>query len=268
MHKGHRYLFHELDRLAAERGLEPLIVTFTRHPREVLQSDYVPRLLTTKEERRALLRAYGDVLLLPFDEIHTLTAAQFMERLHAQYDVRVLLMGYDHRFGSDRLRHAQDYRRLGEQTGIEVLTMSEFTEGEWHISSTEIRLALEKGNIAMANDWLGRPYSLQGTVVHGKGLGRTIGFPTANIQPSDPHSIVPKPGVYAVQVKGEGIETNGICNIDANGTIEVHIPSFRGNLYGQAMEIRFMRFIRDEKQIDSLEALRKQITEDCSSIIH
>ncbi len=268
VHKGHRYLFKQLDKLAAERGLEPLIITFEHHPREVLQSDYMPRLLNTADERRALLSAFGHVQMLPFETIQALTAAQFMELLHTRYNVVVLLMGYDHRFGSDRLKRPQDYRRIGEQMGIEVLTMSEFTEGEWHVSSTEIRSALENGNIAVANDLLGRPYSLRGTVVHGKGLGRTIGFPTANIQPADPHLIIPKTGVYAVQVRTVALEwTPAMLNIDANGIIEVHIPSFQGDLYDQSMEIRFMRFIRDEKQIDSLDALQKQIMEDCSSII-
>lgn len=267
VHKGHRFLFRHLDLLASEWGLEPFIVTFEQHPREVLQSDYVPQLLTAADERKGLLSAYGEVLMLPFDTIHSLTAAQFMERLHTQYQVSVLLMGYDHRFGSDRLRHPQDYRRIGEQVGIKVITMCEFTEGEWHVSSTEIRSALANGNIAMANELLGRFYSLSGTVVHGKGLGRTIGFPTANIQPADPHLIIPKAGVYAVEVRAYGIEwSKAMLNIDTQGIIEVYIPSFSGDLYGQNMEIRFMRFIRDEKQMGSLDELKKQIMEDCASI--
>ena len=267
VHKGHRYLFKQLDRLAAERGLEPFIVTFAHHPRAVLQSDYVPQLLTTADERRALLSAYGEVLMLPFETIHTLTAAQFMEQLRTKYHVAVLLMGYDHRFGSDRLRHPQDYRRLGAQCGIEVLTMQEFVDGELHVSSTEIRMALEHGNIAVANELLGRPYSLRGTVVHGKGLGRTIGFPTANIQPADPHQIIPQPGVYAVEVHSYALPwTRAMLNIDTQRTIEVHIPSFDGNLYDQTMEVRFLRFVREERQMKSLDELQKQLMEDFASI--
>lgn len=266
VHKGHRYLFKQLDKMAAERGLVPLIVTFEVHPRTVLQSDYLPQLLTTTEERRALLSAYGEVLMLPFADIQALTAAQFMERLHTQYDVAVLLMGYDHRFGSDRLRRPQDYRRIGTQYGIEVMTMSEFTEGEWHVSSSEIRTALESGNIALANELLGRPYALRGTVVHGKGLGRTIGFPTANIQPLSAQTIVPKPGVYEVEVQGEGVQAKGMCNIDTSRTIEVHIPSFQGDLYGDTLKVRFVRFLREEKQMDGLDELRRQLTEDLASI--
>ena len=266
VHKGHRYLFKQLDGIAAERGMVPLIVTFEEHPRTVLQSDYLPQLLTTTDERRALLSAYGEVLMLPFAEIQALTAAEFMERLHTHYDVSVLLMGYDHRFGSDRLRRPQDYRRIGERYGIEVLTMTEFTDGEWHVSSSEIRAAIESGNIALANELLGRPYSLRGTVVHGKGLGRTIGFPTANIQPLSAQTIVPKPGVYEVEVKGEGVQAKGMCNIDTNRTIEVHIPSFRGDLYGDTLKVRFLRFLREEKQITRLEDLQQQLTEDLKAI--
>ena len=266
VHKGHRYLFKQLDKMAAERGLVPLIVTFEEHPRSVLQSDYLPQLLTTTDERRALLSAYGEVIMLPFADVQALTAAQFMEILHTRYDVAVLLMGYDHRFGSDRLRRPQDYRRIGAQYGIEVLTMSEFTDGEWHVSSSEIRSALESGNIALANELLGRPYALRGTVVHGKGLGRTIGFPTANIQPLSEQTIVPKPGVYEVEVQGEGVQAKGMCNIDTNRTIEVHIPSFQGDLYGTTLKVRFVRFLREEKQMNNLDDLRRQLTEDLMSI--
>ncbi|MBR4432734.1 MAG: riboflavin biosynthesis protein RibF [Paludibacteraceae bacterium] len=265
VHKGHRYLFKQLDRMAAERNLEPLIVTFEQHPREVLQADYVPQLLTSTEERRALLSAYGQVLMMPFAQIQALTAAQFMEFLHTKYDVSVLLMGYDHRFGSDRLSKPQEYRMLGEKIGIEVLTDHEFVDGEYHVSSTEIRTALENGNIAVANDLLGRPYSLRGTVVHGKGLGRTIGFPTANIEPNDPNMIIPKPGVYAVQARAYAFEwTSAIMNIGE--ALEVYIPNFQGDLYHQALEVRFMRFLRNEKQMSSLDELQSQIKEDLRNI--
>ena len=266
VHKGHRYLFKQLDCIAAERNLEPLIVTFEQHPRMVLQADYIPQLLSSTSERKALLSAYGQVLMLPFPDIQTLTAEQFMELLHSRYDVTVLLMGYDHRFGSDRLSRPQDYRRIGASIGIEVMITNEFVEGELHVSSTEIRIALENGNIAVANDLLGRPYSLRGTVVHGKGLGRTIGFPTANIQPLEKHTIIPGSGVYEVDVQGEGVHAKGICNIDTAHTIEVHIPSFQGDLYGETLKVHFMRYLREEKQIDDLESLQLQIREDLVSL--
>ena len=268
VHKGHQFLFNRLSAFAEERGLQPLIVTFENHPRAVLQADYIPQLLTTPEERKALLSAYGEVLMLPFETVQPLTAEQFMDKLHTEYDVSVLLMGYDHCFGSDRLRHPHEYHCLGEKTGVEVITLPEFTEGEMHVSSSEIRLALERGNIAVANDLLGRPYSLCGEVVHGKGLGRSLGFPTANIQPDEAHKIIPKAGVYAVEVKGERLKVKGFCNVDPQGVIEVHMPDFKGDLYGQKLEITFLRFLREEKHFSSLQELQEQIKADVDNSLH
>ncbi len=289
VHKGHRYLFKQLNEEAVARGLKPLIVTFEEHPRTVLQSDYVPKLLSTKEERKALLSAYGEVVMLRFSTIRDLTAEQFMIRLKEEYGVEVLLMGYDHRFGSDGLRNPEDYRRVGAKQGIEVLRMEEYQDGTQHVSSTEIRTALEKGDVERAKELLGRPYALFGKVVHGKGLGRTIGFPTANIEPEEPNKIIPMAGVYLVRVIGEWSLVNGdcslvigdcllvngdcslvkgICNIDAKGTIEVHLLGYKGNLYGQNLTIQFMQFIRKERQFHSLDELQQQIKADVDSSLH
>lgn len=264
------FLFNRLSALAQERGLQPLIVTFENHPRAVLQADYIPQLLTTPDERETLLSAYGQVLMLPFETVQPMTAEQFMEWLHTKYDVSVLLMGYDHCFGSDRLKHPHEYHRLGKKACIEVITLPEFTEGELHVSSSEIRLALERGNIAVANDLLGRPYSLRGEVVHGKGLGRSLGFPTANILPDNNLKIIPKAGVYAVEVRGErlkakGERLKGFCNVDTQGVIEVYMPDFKGDLYGQHLEITFLRFLREEKRFNNLQELQEQIKADVDS---
>lgn len=284
VHKGHRYLFKQLNEEAAARGLKPLIVTFEEHPRTVLQSDYIPKLLSTKEERKALLSAYGEVVMLRFSTIRDLTAEQFMIRLKEEYGVEVLLMGYDHRFGSDGLRNPEDYCRVGAKQGIEVLRMEEYQDGTQHVSSTEIRTALEKGDVERAKELLGRPYALFGKVVHGKGLGRTIGFPTANIEPEEPNKIIPMAGVYEVKVKGErlkdegvnelanervsGLGVRGMCNIDSQGVIEVHLLGYKGNLYGQNLTIQFMQFIRKERQFHSLDELQQQIKADVDSSLH
>ena len=268
VHKGHRYLFKQLNEEAAARGLKPLIVTFEEHPRTVLQSDYIPKLLSTKEERKALLSAYGEVVMLRFSTIRDLTAEQFMIRLKEEYGVEVLLMGYDHRFGSDGLRNSEDYCRVGAKQGIEVLRMEEYQDGTQHVSSTEIRTALEKGDVERAKELLGRPYALFGKVVHGKGLGRTIGFPTANIEPEEPNKIIPMAGVYAVEVTGYGLQVTGICNVDSKGTIEVHILDYKGDLYDQPLEIQFERFIREERQFHSLDELQQQIKADVDSSQH
>ena len=261
--------------MADERHEQPLIVTFDTHPRQVLQRGYVPRLLNTLEERRTLLSAFGEVLVLPFAQIQSLTAAQFMQRLHDEQDVTAILMGYDHRFGSDRLVDPQDYIRIGQQCGIETFTLGEYSDGAIHVSSTEIRQAIERGDIATANKLLGRPYSLSGTVVHGNGIGRAIDFPTANIVPQS-SKILPKSGVYEVLVHGAAdAPQNAILNIGTNPTvgnadltIEVHIPAFSGDLYGQNLTIDFLRYIRAEKRFENLEALKAQIQQDVDNIRH
>lgn len=268
MHKGHQFLFSHLRTIGEERGLAPLIVTFDIHPRAVLDSDYIPQLLTSSEEREKQLKQYGQVLMLSFAEVQPLTALEFMTRLRDEYDVAAILMGYDHRFGSDKLKHPQDYRRIGEQCGVEVLTLGEYIENEWHVSSTEIRSALENGNVALANELLGHPYTLRGRVVHGKGIGRTLGFPTANIEPLEPHKVIPKTGVYVALLDTPARDgAPAFVNIDANQLIEVHVPSFKGDLYDQILKIRFTRFLREEKHFDTLEELRAQIKEDVDSIL-
>lgn len=274
VHKGHQFLFEHLRQEAADKGLTPLVVTFDRHPRSILQADYVPQLLTTTDERIALLQQEAaDVLVLDFAEIQARTAAEFMTYLRDEHHVSVLLMGYDHQFGSDRLRHPQDYRRIGEQLGVEVLTTGEYAEGEWHVSSTEIRQALENGNIAVANELLGRPYALSGTVVHGNAIGRTIGFPTANIEPDSPEKIIPRAGVYRVTACGQGLRAEGLLNIGTNPTvgntrrtIELHLPHFQGDLYDLHLTVQFERFVREEQKFASLQELQQKIKEDIASL--
>ncbi|MBQ7632152.1 MAG: riboflavin biosynthesis protein RibF [Paludibacteraceae bacterium] len=276
VHKGHQYLFAQLQHEAQERHLQPLLVTFDTHPRAVLQADYIPQLLTSLDERKALLSTFGEVLVLPFADIYHLKAQEFMRFLYDQYQVTTLLMGYDHQFGSDRLRSPEDYRCLGEQVGIEVLSWDEFVEGERHVSSTEIRQALLSGHMEVANELLGRPYSITGIVSHGKGIGRTIGFPTANIVPSDSHKIIPEAGVYAVYISHQHSAIShqlALCNIGTNPTIgnntttiEVYIPHFNGDLYDQALTIEFARRIREEQKFDSLDALRTQIQVDLTEL--
>ena len=273
VHLGHRFLFETLRREAAVRQLTPLIITFDIHPRAALQRDFVPQLLTTLDERQTLLSAFGEVLVLPFQTIQPLTAAQFMQRLHDEYNVSALLMGYDHRFGADKPVDPQIYNQLGAQNDIEVITLGEYSEGAIHVSSTEIRQAIERGDILTVNKLLGRPYSLTGTVEHGKGIGRSLHFPTANITPQ-PLKILPKAGVYEVLVNMPNNEQKtAILNIGTNPTIgntqttiEVHIPGFDGDLYGQSLTIQFVRFIRAEKRFENLEALKAQIQSDVDSI--
>ena len=280
MHSGHRYLFSHLRQLAQQEGLCSLIVTFRQHPRAVLQTGYLPCLLTSAEERLTLLQAEADrVLMLDFAEICHLTAREFMQLLRDQYDVSTILMGYDHRFGADQLTQPADYQSAAASLSLRILTLDEYSIPLNHhpltlnpkTSSTSIRHALESGDIALANALLGRPYSLTGHVVHGNAIGRTIGFPTANILPDEPAQLVPHAGVYHVQVISPYAlsERDGIANIGTNPTVgnteqtlELHIPDFDGDLYGQQLTLRFLRFLRPEQCFPSLDALRQQIAED------
>jgi len=273
VHRGHRFLIDHLLFEAQKYGLQPLIVTFMQHPREVLQSDYVPQLLTSTEQRLALLQSISPVEAYNFAEIKDLTAEQFMRRLHNEKGVKMLLMGYDHLFGSDCLKHIQDYRKAGEKAGVKVVQLPEYVDGEWHISSTEIRQALQNGNILVANELLGRPYSISGIVIEGNHIGHSIGFPTANIRPDTPHQLLPKCGVYAVTLAPPYSMHPAICNIGSNPTvgnneitIEVHIPSIDADLYGKCLTIHFERFLREEHKFDSLLDLRHQILVDLSRL--
>lgn len=238
------------------------VITFDVHPQSVL-SDKSPALLTTFEERLSMLRKEGvdDIYVSHFADISRMTAAEFMLMMRREYGVRVLLMGYDHRFGSDRLADFEDYQSLGKEVGIEVKKMQ---SSLMPVSSSSIRRALLQSDILSANKMLGYAYTLKGNVVHGRGIGRSLGFPTANVQVAK-EKLIPLAGVYGVKCCGKG----AICNIGTNPTIggtetsiEIHIPQFSGNLYGQEVSVSFERFIRPEQRFDNLETLQTQIKED------
>ena len=266
MHLGHRYLLQQLRDTAQRLQLEPAVVTFREHPKLILTGT-CPPLLTTTDERLALLGRYTDrIICLDFPSVQSLTAEAFMRKLHDEYNVHVLLMGYDHHFGSDRLASIDDYILRGQKAGIQVILQEQAPEGA--VSSTRIRRAITEGNIAEANRLLGYPYFLSGTVVHGRGLGRQLGFPTANIQ-ADAHKLIPAAGVYRTEINS----LTAITNIGTNPTvgntattIEVHIPHFTGNLYDQHLTLTFVSRIRGEHRFESLDALRLQIARDIQSL--
>ena len=289
VHRGHQFLLSELNKEAHLRGLQSLVVTFFDHPRNLLTGNS-ERLLTTRDERKALLEACGveKVVMLDFADIQRHTAEQFMRFLRERYDVAVVMMGYDHRFGSDRLTSFDDYAEAGKRAGVTVMRLEEASSSvlaDWNddtelnpsdlsfpISSSRIRKALLNGDIGAANGMLGREYSLFGKVVHGKGLGTRLGFPTANISLSDPDKLLPKEGVYAVRTEISGLVYSAVMNVGTNPTvqdreeprtyIEVHIIGFEGNLYNQLLRVEILRRIRDERRFESLDALKKQIEQD------
>ena len=271
VHLGHRYLFEQLRELGKARGLLPAIYTFQEHPKAIV-SGVCPPLLTTPEERFRLLAREGELHVLSFAAIRSLTAAAFMRRLREE-GVSALLMGYDHHFGSDRLTDFRDYARIGRETGIEVLPAKELAEdGMEHVSSSAIRRALLAGDIETANRMLGYCYSICGEVVRGNAIGRTIGFPTANIDYAT-EKLLPPAGVYAGRCRVGEKDYPTLVNIGTNPTVgnqhttvEGYLAGFAGDVYGQRLCLRLEHFVRGEQKFGSLEALREQIAKDLQMI--
>lgn len=270
LHRGHRRVISYMKELAAKRGLDPLVITFDRHPRHIVDPSNAPRLLMHPMERDRKLRMLGlPVLTLEFTpSMASLTASEWLHRMHVEQGVDLLVLGHDNKFGCDgRKMSLADYRQLGARLGVEVVE-APVEEG---ISSTVIRRLVNDGKIEEAARLLGHPFTLTGIVEAGKHLGATIGFPTANIRPF-PHSIVPKPGVYAVEVEIDETQTAaGVCNIGYQPTvateaplrIEVHlIDTDAGNLYGHTLRVGFITRLRDEMHFDSIDALKCQIRSD------
>ena len=280
VHIGHCHLINMLKKVARERGVESCVITFDRHPRQVVQPEWCPERLTTLEEKTQLLEATGidRCEVLHFDrEMANQSAHDFMlHTLKEKLGVSILVTGYDNRFGHNRSEGFEDYVRYGKEIGIEVIKGEELTDGSNNVSSSSIRRMLKEGRIEDATRCLGREYQLTGTVVGGEHIGRTIGFPTANIRPDDSSKLIPANGVYAVDVWSQAGDINrerAMLNIGTrptfNGTattIEVHIPHFAGNLYGSTLSIAFLRKIREERKFDSPEALVEQLNKDLNNI--
>ena len=271
VHSGHRYLIQQVMAQAQSRGLQSMVVTFPVHPRRVLQADYQPRLLTTRDEKLELLRQTGidRLVWLDFDrQMAAMTAREFMQMLRDEYAVRVLVIGYDHRFGHGRTESFEDYVAYGRQLGMETVRANELQGG---ISSTVARRALLAGDVQLAHHTLGYRYFLQGRVVHGFQNGTRIGFPTANLQ-LDAEKLVPMNGAYSVSVTigGETDPHPGMLNIGHRPTldngdarsIEVHIFDWHGDLYGQQLRVELADFLRPERKFQSVADLRGQLEAD------
>ena len=265
VHLGHQHVIAQVVELARKRGLDAMIVTFPNHPRQVLQPDFVPQLLTTTEEKKELLmKTEADkVAMIDFtEELAQMTAREFMYNiLKKQLQTEVLLIGYDNRFGHDGKRF-DDYVEYGKEYGIEVVECGKW--GKAH-SSTTVRKALLAGDIKEANSILGYNYCFKGVVVEGYQNGRKIGYPTANLQ-VEASKLIPKNGVYLVKTDaGFGMLNIGTRPTLHNGkqrSIEVHIFDFENNLYGKSLKIEFLEHLRDEQEFNSIDMLRHQLAED------
>ena len=266
VHCGHRFLISQVLEQARKEGLQSMVITMDCHPKTIVKTDYVPCLLTTTEERISLLKKSGidHVEVLAFDhKMAGMDALTFMrEILRDRLHVSTLVMGYDHRFGHGGGEH-EDYVRWGEECGIKVIIAKRFEQH--YASSSEIRRLLTEGNVAEAAKLLCHPYVLTGTVESGHQVGRTLGFPTANLNIAT-DKLIPATGVYAVETDlGHGIMNIGrrpTLNNGTNISVEVHIFGYSGNLYGRELHLSFIERIREERKFASLEELKAQIQED------
>ena len=274
VHVGHRHVIKQLVEAAAVRGDESMVVTFWPHPRNVLQKEARSlRLLTTLAQKREVLMQLGvdRVEVLQFTkDFSSMTMREYLSLLIEKYGAKTILLGYDNRVGSDAAG-ADEVAIAAGELGMEVLRADMVpSENGYAVSSTKIRARLEEGDVEGASAMLGYDYSLHGVVVAGNRLGRTIGFPTANMQLYEPLKLVPGNGVYFVKANTLGKEYFGMCNIGCrptvgtgnSRTIETHIFDFDEDIYGLDMDVTFMSRIREEVRFNSLDELRVQLERD------
>jgi len=280
VHVGHRFLIEKLKNIAYEEQLPSVVITFDTHPRKVLHSDFQPKLLTTFEEKMEQLSTTGvDICaVLNFTrEMSELSAYEFLKDiLRDLFHVQTLLVGYDHRFGHNRAEGFEEYQKYGEELGIKVMRAERYSTPELvHVSSSIIRKALERGDIDLANRLLTYPYSFSGKVKNGFKVGRTLGFPTANLEPLDCDKLLPAVGVYAVRVKYNEMFYKGMMDIGFRPTfgdshqlfIEVHIIDFDKNIYQEILKIEFIQRLRDEIKFNNVEELIEQMEKDKAKVL-
>lgn len=275
VHAGHQKIIQRLQELKKETGGETTILTFDPHPRKVLfphQTDL--KLITTTDEKCALLEHFGvdNVIIYPFTlAFSKLHANEYIGQIIAKgLHTGKLVIGYDHRFGSNREGNIGTLKQVAGEFGFTVEEIPAQDIDHINVSSTRIRKAIEEGDMATANRFLGYSFFVTGEVVKGKQLGRTIGYPTANIHIADPDKIIPKIGVYAVKVWLEGRSYKGMLNVGTNPTtdtdnklkVEVNIFDFSEDIYGRTLKVEFIRRTRNEEKFNSLDELKQKLHED------
>lgn len=278
VHIGHRHLIKQVKEEAKRLNLPSAIITFPIHPRKVLQKDYQPALLCGYEEKLEQLATtqIDYCISVPFThDLSLLSAREFMEKVLKNYiGVHTLFVGYDHRFGHNREDGFKEYKHYGTEIGMRVIKASEWQiEGE-NVSSTRIRSLLKKGEILKANSLLSYNYTLSGKIVEGYRVGRTIGFPTANIRSWERYKVVPALGVYAVLVHVRDVIYEGMLYIGTRPTlhddpeisVEVNIFDFNADLYNQSLTVEFIDFIRPDRKFEAMDKLVEQIHRDKISV--
>ncbi len=276
VHRGHQAVLDELRLLAASKGAEPVAFSFTRHPAAVLRPDKAPRLLTDTTLRADLVRSHGGIERLEFLDMDRegfrATAGEFAAKLRQRHGIDALLMGFNNHIGSDRLTARELAQVCGNSFGVyeaKPLNGDKFT-------STAARHAVERAELAAAENILGHRFTVRGRVVPGKQLGRTIGFPTANIEALDPQQLLPPDGVYAVAVAIDGTTYPAMANIGTRPSIddgnarsfEVHIIDFDRDIYGKTVDVDIIARLRSERRFPSLEALAAQLAADRQMVLN
>jgi riboflavin kinase/FMN adenylyltransferase len=273
VHIGHQKIIEKLIQGTNNAACESLILTFFPHPRMVLNGSSSIQLLNTITEKSSLLEKMGidNLVIHPFDkEFSNLSAEEFAKTILIDaFNIHKIIIGYDHRFGKNRAANIDDLIGFGKKYGFEVEEISAQEIDSVSVSSTKIRAAISNGNIAVANEFLGYDYTLSGKIIKGKQLGRTIGFPTANIEIEENYKLIPMNGVYIVKSHLQEKTVFGIMNIGLNPTvngenlsIEVHFLDFDGDLYDTEIGVSVIQRIRDEKKFTSIDLLKSQIQED------
>ena len=273
VHIGHQKIIQRLNNTAKIEGLQSVILTFFPHPRMVLQKDSNIKLINTIDERHDILHGLGlDFLVIKkfTHEFSRLSAEDFVKNiLIEKLNAKKVIIGYDHRFGRNRNADINDLKVFGETFGFQVEEISAQDIDDVAVSSTKIRKALMEGDIKKANDYLGYHFMLTGKVNQGKGLGKQINYPTANIEIKEDYKIIPKQGSYVVQSTINKKVVYGMMNIGMNPTvngneqtIEVHFFDFDKDIYGKTIKIDLLDRIRDEEKFESIEALKLQLSKD------
>lgn len=281
VHRGHQFILNDMVKKAREMGGETVVVTFYPHPRQVLSTgDNSLRLISTQEEKIKQMDALGidNLIVIKFTkEFSTLSSEDFIRNyIVEKIKPAALIIGYDHHFGNNRLGDFEMLKELGEKNNFKVERIPVQDVDNVVVSSTKIRNALQIGDIRQANSLLGHQFSNTGVVVHGMGLGRQMGYPTANLEVALEYRLIEKPGVYATFVDFDGktmpamtyIGRRPTMNDNRPATIESHLIGFDGDLYGKQLTLRFVDRVRDEKKFNGLDELKRQINIDEQTIIN
>lgn len=274
VHKGHQQIISKLNALAQKHQGESILITFHPHPRFVINpNDTSLKLINTLEEKISLLQKYGidNLVVVPFTkEFSNLSAEEYITDFLLKYfNPKLIAIGYDHQFGKGRKGDINLLKTYQKDYNFEIERIEKQELEDITISSTKIRKALAEGNVALAKELMNHHYFIEGKVIAGKQLGRTIGFPTANIEIAVPYKLIPKEGVYAVEVSIQNENFKGMLNIGHKPTFnenqlstEVHIFDFDKDIYEQTVQVKFINFLREEQKFENLEALKKQLKQD------